>query len=386
MEKSDKIFGVAGLFDSPDEIITASQKVVGQGYKDFDTNTPYPVHGIEKAMKLKPSKLGFVTLTFGFSGTIIILFFMWWTMAYNYPMVVGGKPFFALPAFTPITFEFTVLLGAVSTFIGMIAAFFNLPKNSHPLHDTNYLKEVSVDKYGVVIEATDSKFDEVGVKSFLENIGAKNIETIYYPQEEKFRIFEPKFLWFLVLIFAITSGSTYFTLNKLMYMIPFNWMDRQPKVIPQAESAFFKDKFGMRMPPAGTVARDFIPYPYMGQLQPAETLQNPLLPTKENLELGQRKFLTFCSPCHGNDAEGKSRLMGQFPAGPSLHTQRAIDFTDGYIYHMITNGGSVMPSYARQITRKERWAIVLYVRALQKSQDASESDIKEVKEFSKNGQ
>jgi mono/diheme cytochrome c family protein len=386
MERSNKIFGVAGLFDDPNNISSAAEKVVEEGYTDFDVNSSYPIHGMEKKMKLKHSLIGFVTVFFGFSGTAFILFFMWWTMAYNYPMVVGGKPFFSLPAFTPITFEFTILIGTVSTFIGMIAVFFNFPKNSHPLHDTDYMKSVSVDKYGIVIEADDPKFNEENVKSFLQKLGAKNIETIFYPKEEKNRIFEPKFLWFLAAVFIITSGSTYVSLNKLMYIVPFNWMDRGDKLIPQEESTFFKDKFGMRVPPKGTVARGFMPYEYAGELNPPETLKNPLLPTKENLELGHEKFLTFCSPCHGNLGEGNSRLHGQFPPGVSLHSETVRNYTDGRIYNVITNGSTIMPSYERQITRKERWAIVLYVRALQKAENASEADVKEAKEFSSNVQ
>lgn len=385
MDRSNKIFGIAGLFDNPNDISSAAEKVTEEGYTEFDVNSSYPIHGIEKKMNLKHSLLGFVTVFFGFSGTAFILSFMWWAMAYDYPMVVGGKPFFSLPAFTPITFEFTILVGTVSTFIGMIAVFFNFPKNNHPLHDTDYMKSVSVDKYGIVIEAEDPKFDEGKVKGFLQKLGAKNIETIFYPKEERNRIFEPKFLWFLLVVFIIASGSTYFTLNKLMYIVPFNWMDRQDKLIPQEESTFFSDKFGMRTPPKGTVARGFMPYEYEGVTDPTETLNNPLLPTVANLKLGQEKFLTFCSPCHGNLGEGTSRLHGQFPPGVTLHSSRVINFPDGRIYHVITNGSTIMPSYAKQITRKERWAIVLYVRALQKAENASESDVKEAKEFAKNG-
>lgn len=385
MERSNKIFGITGIFDDPNKIIHAAEKVGDAGYKNFDVNTPYPLHGMDHAMRLKPSKLGFVTLFFGFSGTAFILFFMWWAMSVSYPLVVGGKPFFALPAFFPITFEFTILLAAVSTVFGMIAVFFNLPKNSYPINDTDYIRKVSVDKYGIIIQADDPQFAEEKVKSFLSELGAENIEAIYFPIEETFRIFEPKFLWFLLVIFIVISGSTYFTLNKLMYMVPFTWMDQQDKVIPQEQSSFFGDDFSMRKPVEGTVARGFLPYPFTGEAEPDEALTNPLLPTKKVLELGKEKFLTFCSPCHGNFADGDSRLQGQFPNPPSLHTSRAINFSDGRIYHVITNGQNVMPSYARQVSREERWAIVYYVRALQRAQNATESDIKEVEESSKNG-
>lgn len=168
-------------------------------------------------------------------------------------------------------------------------------------------------------------------------------------------------------------------LNKLMYIQPFNWMDKQAKITVQSRSDFFADSRGMRLPVEGTVARGFIPYPFIGETNPTEVLSNPSFPTTENLELGKRKFLTYCSPCHGNFGDGDSRLQGQFPNPPTLHSERAINFSDGMIYHIVTNGQNVMPSYASQVTREERWAIVNYIRALQRAKNATESDLNFVK-------
>ncbi len=387
MSRSDKLFGIAALFDSPNSIIHAADAVVEAGYKKFDAHTPYPLHGLDKAMRLKPSKLGFVTLSFGLSGTAFILFFMWWAMSVDYPMVVGGKPFFALPAFIPITFEFTVLLAALSTVFGMIAAFLYLPNNSHPLHDTEYMKKVSSDRYGIVIEADDPNFNEAEINTLFKNLHAVHIEPVYQRVKEVHPIFQPKFLMFLAVVALFSCGGTYLMLNKLMYVPPFTWMAEQDKVKPQEESFLFSDDFAMRKPVNGTVARGFIPYPYMGQPEPTVPLSNPLLPTKDVLALGKKKFQTFCSPCHGNLANGNSRLRGQFPKPPSLHTERALNFSDGKIYHIITNGQNIMPSYADQISRKERWAIINYVRVLQRAENAKESDITEIKkESGKNAQ
>ncbi len=387
MERTEKLFGITALFDNPDSIINAARKVVSDGYRKFDVNTPYPLHGMDSAMGLKPSKLGFVTLFFGFSGTAFILLFMYWAMSVDYPMVIGGKPYFALPAFIPITFEFTVLLAALSTVFGMIMTFFNLPYNNHPLHDTEYMKKVSADRYGLVILAEDHLFDEKKVEDLYRSLGAVEIEKIYFPHKEFYPVFDAKFITFLIIVALAVSALTYFTLNKFMYMVPYNWMAEQDKVIPQEKSVFFSDEFGMREPVEGTVARGFVPYPYMGIAEPKEYLVNPVLATKTSLELGKRKFLTFCSPCHGNLADGDSRLRGQFPNPPSLHTERAINFPDGRIYHVITNGQNAMPSYAAQITREERWSIVNYIRVLQRAKNASDADIQEIKkESSSNAQ
>jgi mono/diheme cytochrome c family protein len=370
-----KIYGIAALFDSPDKIIDAARKTELAGYSKFDVNTPYPVHGMDKAMGLKPSTLGYVTLFFGFSAAAFILLFMWWTLTRNYPMIIGGKPYFALPAFIPITFESTVLLAAISTFLGILVVYFKLPANSHPLHDSDYMKAVSSDKYGLVIESEDPLFDISKTDTFIKNLNPSSVELIYHPEKEVYSLFQPKFILLLVMIALVVSASTYITLNKLLYITPFGWMSEQDKEMPQRRSIFFSDGFGMRKPVSGTVARGFIPYPYMGQSTPSAVLTNPLLPTEEILALGKRKFLTFCSPCHGNTADGDSRLRGQFPNPPTLHSDKIRKYPDGMIYHVITNGQNAMPSYALQVTREERWAIINYLRVLQRAKNANPTDL-----------
>jgi mono/diheme cytochrome c family protein len=382
-----KIFGLAALFKTPDEIIRAAEAVKSAGYKKFDVNTPYPVHGMDKAMGLKPSTVGFVTLFFGFSAAAFILFFMWWTLAKNYPLVIGGKPNFPLPAFIPITFETTVLIGSLATFFSIIALYFSLPTNSHPLHDSEYLKSVSSDKYGIVIESEDPLFDKNQTGNFLQGLNPSLIEVIYYPDKIVYPLFAPKFLLFLVIVAGLVSASTYVTLNTLLYITPYAWMSVQDKVNPQSKSEYFSDGFGMRKPVAGTVARGFIPYPYIGQSAPKEVLTNPLLFSEEVVALGKRKFNTFCSPCHGNTADGDSRLRGQFPSPPTLHSTKVREYPDGMIYHIITNGQNAMPSYAYQVTREERWAIINYLRVLQRAKNAKPNDLAEInKESGKNGQ
>lgn len=378
----NKLFGISALFDSPDAIIKAAEKVSNSGYTMYDVHTPYPVHGMDTAMKLKPSKLGIVTLVFGLSGAAFALLFMWWSMSFEYPIVIGGKPFFSLPAFIPVAFELTVLLATLSTVFGMLMFFFNFPDNNHPLHDTDYMKSVSLDKYGLVIFSSDPAFNEPSINALYTELGGKSINHIYYPEKVTFPIFDLKFNMFLFAVAFLVAGGTYVTLNKLMYLDPFDWMSEQDKLIPQEKSEFFSDSRGMRMPVKGSVARGFIPYPYMGESNPVETLSNPILPTKESLLMGKKKYLTYCLPCHGDFGDGDSKLRGQFPNPPTLHSTRAREFTDGMIYHIITNGQNIMPSHSSQVTREERWAIVNYIRVLQKAKNADASELQVVKKES----
>lgn len=374
------LYSVSGLFNTPDEIIHASEETVKAGYTNFDIHSPYPLHGMNRAMNLKPSKLGFITLIFGLSGAAFALAFMWWVNVIEYPLVIGGKPLFQLPAFIPVTFEVTVLSAAIFTVVGMLFVMFKFPNNSHPLHDTLYMKRVSSDKYGLTIQALDPRFNELKVREFLKSLGSSEIFSIHYDEEElraENKIFNPKFILFLAVTALIVSGATYFTLNKLLYMSPFNWMMEQDRVNPQSKSEFFSDGFGMRNPVEGTIARGYTPYKFKGQPEnAAKYLVNPLSFDEKVLSIGKKNYEIFCSPCHGNFGKGESRLKGQFPNPPTLHSDKVRNWNDGAIFHVITEGQNVMPAHAEQISIKERWAIVNYVRVLQRAVNAKETDLK----------
>ncbi len=374
------LFAYTALFDKPDDIILAAEKTEAAGYKKYDVNTPYPVHGMFNAMKLAPSKLGYVALAVGLSAAIGILLTTYWIAAIDYPINIGGKPFFSFPALVPIIFEVTVLSASIATVLALLFFFFKFPNNSYPLHDTEYMKAVSSDKYGLCILADDPKFNNTEVENFLKTLNPIKIEPVFYDNEElkaKPNIFEPKFITFLVVIGLFISGVTYFTLNKLIYMEPFTWMMIQNKPLPQEESKVFADGYSMRTPIKGTISKGHMPYLYYGKPEEAAIkMVNPLPINKTNLELGKAKFNTYCSPCHGNFGEGDSRLRGQFPNPPSLHSAKVTGWSDGRIYHVIMEGQNVMPSYATQLNYNERWAVILYVRALQRSQNAKESDLR----------
>ncbi|PKL86638.1 MAG: hypothetical protein CVV22_00675 [Ignavibacteriae bacterium HGW-Ignavibacteriae-1] len=373
------LHSVTAIFHTPDDIINAAKAVVKEGYKKFDVHTPYPVHGMDQAMKLKRSPLGYFAFVLGVLGATLGLLLMYWTMTIDYPLNIGGKPTFPLPAFIPVTFEITVLLASVATVVAMIVIFFKFPNNSHPLHDTEYMKRVSSDKYGVTIEAADPNFDLEKVKAFLAKLGGTNVEPIYFDNDEinaKRTLLEPKFLTGLAVISVLVIAITYFTLNKLMFLEPFNWMMNQQKITAMEVTTFFDDGFSMRPPIEGTVARGFKPYPYKDSVDLASRfLVNPMEFSTENLENGKRKYNTFCSPCHDYHGNGVARLNGQFPNPPSLHTDKVREWTDGHLYHIITVGQNTMPSYDKQLTQDEKWQVILYVRALQRALNAQEGDL-----------
>jgi len=147
-------------------------------------------------------------------------------------------------------------------------------------------------------------------------------------------------------------------------------MDHQFKAIPQSANAFFADRKSVREPVEGTVARGQNVYPLaQGDLDKVDSTNvNPGLPkTPFVLARGQNRFNVFCSPCHNYDAKGESRVAkrGEWAGIPNLTRPETSALTDGRIYHIISAGQNLMPSYADKISPTDRWAIVYYLRSLQ---------------------
>lgn len=142
----------------------------------------------------------------------------------------------------------------------------------------------------------------------------------------------------------------------------------------------------MRLPPEGTYPRGFKPYPYgkeEGELASTE-LENPLKRSKNFLKLGQKKYNTYCIVCHGPTGKGNGTIVPKFPMPPSLNSDKVREWSDGRLFHVITRGQNLMPSYAIQVTPEERWAIVHYVRALQRSVHPTAEDVEAFKKAVKN--
>ncbi len=136
---------------------------------------------------------------------------------------------------------------------------------------------------------------------------------------------------------------------------------------------------GMRVAPDDTIARNS-PEPYRFANDPdaaGRELKNPLPRDKASMLKGQKYYNTYCIVCHGVKGEGNGTVVPKFPMPPSLHSQKVREWSDGRIYHVITMGQNLMPSYASQVTREERWAIIHYVRALQRSLNPTAADLKE---------
>lgn len=159
-------------------------------------------------------------------------------------------------------------------------------------------------------------------------------------------------------------------------------MDWQEKFDPQEANPFFADGRSMRMPVAGTVARGFLRADVAFNTGRSESgayvAANPAPLTRELLLRGQQRYNIYCAVCHGKAGDGQGIIMtGQYgytPA-PSYHEDRLRAVEDGYVFHVIANGVRSMPGYAQQVPVADRWAIVAYIRALQRSQNAGAADV-----------
>lgn len=376
----EKLYAMTALFDTPDEIMHAASEATKR-YRKFDVHTPYPVHGMDDAMGMGESPIGWVTICIGTTCMLLMLSFIAWVSLVDYPNIWAGKPWFNILAYVPILFETTILTGAVSTVIIMFVIVFGMPRNNHPLHDTPYMQRTSDDKFGLCIEATDDAFGVESSRAFLESLGAKTIIPVHYDKTEAhsgFSLTHPVYLVVAALVIVFSSGAAYFLLNRMVFLPPFNWMSVQDRYSAQSRNDVFKDGRTMQRPVDGTVPRGYMPEPFKDKPdEMGKYMINPLPRTAEVFAMGKLQFESKCSVCHGYYGEGDSRLPSDaFPAGKSLHSGTVTKMTDGRIYHIITFGQNVMPSYAKQLTKEERWAVVHYIRALQRSLNPKESDTK----------
>jgi hypothetical protein len=171
------LWGVLAQYENPHAVYKACEAVRDAGYKEWDACTPFPVHGLDKAMGLQPSKLPWIVLSVGLAGSSFALFFESWAMGWAYPMIVGGKPLFSLPAFVPVWYELTVLSSCVTAFLANWILN-GLPRPHHPAFASKAFERATDDKFFIMVEASDPKFDLEKTKALLQSKGATLVEEL----------------------------------------------------------------------------------------------------------------------------------------------------------------------------------------------------------------
>ena len=172
-----KPYGILAEFDSPAAILAAAKSVRDAGYRRWDIFTPFPIHGIDKVMGLKNSMVGWFSLVMGGGAFLSGMGLLWFTNAFDYPLIVGGKPMYSIPmSFVP-SYILMVMGGAIGALVGMLALN-QLPRLHHPLLNNARFELVSRDKFMLVIGANDDKFSAVETRKLLESIGGRHIELV----------------------------------------------------------------------------------------------------------------------------------------------------------------------------------------------------------------
>jgi len=192
-----------------------------------------------------------------------------------------------------------------------------------------------------------------------------------------FRYFFLSILFIVVFILAVAGfrGCTF--TKPPIQIIPD--MDQQPRVNPQAESKFFQDGRAARMPVPGTISLGSMTdneYFDTGMMGERWGDGMPIIIDKEKMERGQERYGIYCTVCHGATGAGNGIVTEYGLVGvASFQSKRLREMSAGQIFHTISKGKGLMQPYASKLSKEDRWAVVAYVRALQRSQNASEADV-----------
>ena len=165
--------GIAAIFEHEHQVLDAAKKSRDLGMTKFDAISPYPIHGMEEACGIKRSSIPYITFGAGVAGLLVALFITWWTSAVDWPINVGGKPFFSLPAFIPIMFELTVLFAALCS-VASLFYLCGIPRLAPPTIDP----DLTSHKFAIFVPDSESGYDVQKLESFYRELGATQVKKV----------------------------------------------------------------------------------------------------------------------------------------------------------------------------------------------------------------
>jgi hypothetical protein len=171
------IYGLMAEFDNPSDAVAAARRVYEEGYRRVDAFSPYPVEELSEAIGVHKSHMSLIVLIGGLVGCALGFLMQVYIEVFDFPINVGGKPYYSWPAFIPITFECTVLGAALFAVFGMLALN-GLPEPYHPVFNAPNFALASRDRFFVLIEATDPKFDRERTAEFLRGLGPREVTDV----------------------------------------------------------------------------------------------------------------------------------------------------------------------------------------------------------------
>ncbi len=174
MNVNENIYGLMAEFPGGKEILAAAKSAHEHGYRKMEAFTPFPIEGLSENLGQKKSFVSSIVLICGIGGGLGGYFMEWYANVISYPQNIGGRPLNVWPMFIPITFELTILSGALAAIIGMLALN-KLPEPHHPVFNVPEFERASTDKFFLCIEADDQKFDLNATRKFLETLKPEKI-------------------------------------------------------------------------------------------------------------------------------------------------------------------------------------------------------------------
>jgi hypothetical protein len=176
MAKSS-IYGLIAEFDSPDALVGAARSAFAAGFRKMDGYSPFPVDGLSEALGFHRTRVPLIVLIGGIIGCLGGFFLQYWVSVIDYPINVGGRPLNSWPSFIPVTFELTILIAALSAFLGVLALN-GLPMPYHPVFNVDRFELASRNRFFLCIESVDPKFDPDTTRKFLESVGPQGVYEV----------------------------------------------------------------------------------------------------------------------------------------------------------------------------------------------------------------
>ena len=173
------IYGLLAEFDSPQALVAAATKVREAGYRRIDAFTPFPIEELADAIGFRDRRVPLFVLLGGLTGTVVGLGLEYWVSAMAYPLNVGGRPYASWPAFIPVAFETTILFAAFAAVISMLALN-GLPMPYHPVFNAPRFSAASRDRFFLLVEAADPRFDRMQTKQALGELHAREVTELAY--------------------------------------------------------------------------------------------------------------------------------------------------------------------------------------------------------------
>lgn len=163
--------GIAGIWLDEHKLVHAAREARKSGLTKFEAISPFPLHGIDEAMGIPLSFIPWVTFIFGLVGFAFGTWFTWWASAVDWPLIIGGKPFWSLPAFIPIIFECTILFAALSS-VGALILLCGLPKVDPPVIDP----DLTSHKFALFVPEDDTGFNAANIEKMFKDMGAVEVK------------------------------------------------------------------------------------------------------------------------------------------------------------------------------------------------------------------